>query len=187
MNDLIDLTPIKLGKMDVARRQLVTAIRIYFANGDCVSTHTLAAAAFEILDDLDNHGADTGTVFDHVEEYIKPEQIGTFQKLRRAPQNFFKHADKDPEETFEFYPTAAEATLWAAAMKYEELANESSLELAAVRTWIMIQNPDILIEPYRQQVEGSELSTNFTHDMRRQYFERFSTAYTRSAQQAFQT
>jgi len=42
------------------------------------------------------------SVFDHTEEYIKPEQIGTFQKLRRAPQNFFKHADKDPEETFEF-------------------------------------------------------------------------------------
>jgi hypothetical protein len=47
------------------------------------------------------------SVFDHTEGYIKPEQIGTFQKLRRAPQNFFKHADKDPEETFESYPTAA--------------------------------------------------------------------------------
>jgi hypothetical protein len=30
--------PFKIGKLDAARRQLVTAIRIYFADGDCVSS-----------------------------------------------------------------------------------------------------------------------------------------------------
>jgi hypothetical protein len=83
MNDLADSTPIKITKLEAARRQLVTAIRIYFADGDPISTHTLAAAAFEILDDLDNHGADSGTIFDRMEKNIKPERLKEFRELIR--------------------------------------------------------------------------------------------------------
>jgi hypothetical protein len=38
-----------LTKVDVARRQLQTAITLWFTNGDPVSVHTLAAAAHEII------------------------------------------------------------------------------------------------------------------------------------------
>jgi hypothetical protein len=168
MNDLANLVPLKIGKLDAARRQLLTAIRIYFANGEPVSIHTLAAAAFEILDDLDNHGPKTGTLFDHMEKYIKPEHLGTFQKLLYRPQNFFKHANRDPERILEFYPTHAEGILWAASEKYAELANEDFLELGAIRGWIIIRNPDIVLEPYRQQLGLAELSTQFTRNMRAQ-------------------
>jgi hypothetical protein len=185
MNDFADLTPIKIGKLDAARRQLVSAIRIYFANGDPVSIHTLAAAAFEILDDLDNHGADTGTIFDHAEKYIKPEHMDTFRKVLRRPQNFFKHAEQDPDDLLEFYPSAAAAIIWAASEKYYELAKDAGLELEAFRTWTVIRNPDILLEPYRKQVESSGLSSSFTRDMRPQYFEQFSIANARFNQKTF--
>ena len=185
MNDFADLPPIKIGKLEAARRQLLSAIRIYFANGEPVSIHTLAAAAFEILDDLDNHGADTGTMFDHTEKYIKPGYVDTFRKLLRRPQNFFKHADQDPDDILEFYPSAAAALIWAASEKYYELAKDDCLELAAFRAWTMIRNPDVLLPPYRQQVEQLGLSADFTRDMRPQYFEKFSIAYTRSNQKAF--
>ena len=72
--------------------------------------------------------------------------------------------------------------IWAASEKYCELVKADCLELAAFRTWIAIRNPDILLEPYRQQVECSGLSTDFTRDMRPQYFEKFSIAYARSNQ-----
>jgi hypothetical protein len=36
-------------KLEVARRQLETAIQMYFNCGDPVSTHTLATAALEVL------------------------------------------------------------------------------------------------------------------------------------------
>jgi hypothetical protein len=52
----MDSRKIKISKLDAARRQLDTAIRLYFMEGDPVSVHTLAAAAFEILKDLVRSG-----------------------------------------------------------------------------------------------------------------------------------
>ena len=95
-----------------------------------------------------------------------------------------KH-DRDPEEILEFYPTHAEAILWAASEKYAELANEDFLELGAFRGWIIVGNPDIVLEPYRQQLSLAELSTQFTRDMRAQYFEKVTIAYARTHQKAF--
>ena len=40
---------LRLTKLDAARRQLETAVRLYFHEGDPVSTHTLAAAAYNVL------------------------------------------------------------------------------------------------------------------------------------------
>jgi hypothetical protein len=40
---------LRLTKLDVARRQLQTAITLWFTDGDPVSIHTLAFAAYEII------------------------------------------------------------------------------------------------------------------------------------------
>lgn len=37
-------------KFDAARRQLVTAIRLFFEGGDSISVYTLAHASWEVLD-----------------------------------------------------------------------------------------------------------------------------------------
>jgi hypothetical protein len=39
----------KVSKLDAAKRQLETVIRLYFSNGDPVSIHTLTAAAYNVL------------------------------------------------------------------------------------------------------------------------------------------
>ena len=44
-----------VSKFDAARRQLETAIRLYFFQGDPISIHTLASAAAQILHDLSRH------------------------------------------------------------------------------------------------------------------------------------
>ena len=46
------ITPLK--KIDVARRQLITAIRLVFDGEDSVSVYSLAANAWEIIDVLCN-------------------------------------------------------------------------------------------------------------------------------------
>jgi hypothetical protein len=40
---------IRVSKLDAARRQLRTAITLWFSGGDPVATHTLAFASYEIL------------------------------------------------------------------------------------------------------------------------------------------
>jgi hypothetical protein len=42
----------KITKLDAAKRQLATAIRLYFEDRDPVSVHTLVMAAGEIIDRL---------------------------------------------------------------------------------------------------------------------------------------
>ena len=41
-----------VAKLDAAKRQLETAIRLYFSNGDPISIHTLAGAAYNIVWDV---------------------------------------------------------------------------------------------------------------------------------------
>lgn len=43
---------LKISKLDAAKRQLETAIRLYFNSADPVSIHTLACAAHSIISDL---------------------------------------------------------------------------------------------------------------------------------------
>jgi hypothetical protein len=45
----LDETKITISKFDAARRQLNTAITLWFADGDPVAIHTLAYAAYEII------------------------------------------------------------------------------------------------------------------------------------------
>jgi hypothetical protein len=40
---------IKISKLAAARRQLATAIELWFIDGDPVAIHTLAFAAFEVI------------------------------------------------------------------------------------------------------------------------------------------
>jgi hypothetical protein len=42
-------TELHISKLDAAKRQLEVAIRLYFAWGDPVAIHTLAAAAINLL------------------------------------------------------------------------------------------------------------------------------------------
>jgi hypothetical protein len=52
MPSIIDDTKIVITKLEAGRRQLRTAIRFWFEDGDPVAIHTLVAATYEILDTL---------------------------------------------------------------------------------------------------------------------------------------
>jgi hypothetical protein len=80
-------------KLDAVSRQMDAAISLYFDEGDEVSIHTLVGAAHNLLADLSS-AANQKTV---IQKYIRPEKIGGFEKAIRAPQNFLKHADRDPK------------------------------------------------------------------------------------------
>ena len=45
----------QLSKLEAARRQLETAIKLYFADGDDVSIHSLVAAAYALLRDINEY------------------------------------------------------------------------------------------------------------------------------------
>jgi hypothetical protein len=106
---------IAVTKLDAAKRQLRTAIELWFHDGDPVSIHALAYAAHEIIHELFLRAGHTGLLFDldpgsSVPKHIdaSPEELkklrSEFPKYLKRDANFFKHADRDPDDTLEFSP-----------------------------------------------------------------------------------
>jgi hypothetical protein len=62
----------ELTKLDGARRQLDTAIELYFGERDLVSVHALAAAAFEVVTALRARASHSDDLFD----LVVPERRG---------------------------------------------------------------------------------------------------------------
>ena len=96
-----------IAKLESARRQLDTAIRLWFEEGDPVSIHTLACAAYEIIHVISkkrNRARDL--LFDSL--IIKDEYRREANAVLKKPANFFKHARNDADASIEFHPTISE-------------------------------------------------------------------------------
>jgi hypothetical protein len=100
---------IRLTKIEVARRQFHAAIEMWFADGDPVAIHTLTSAAHEIVAALCRKKGIPDHLFDS--DLVRPELRGKWNAAMRAPQNFFKHADKDPNDEIDFAPSANDLRL----------------------------------------------------------------------------
>ena len=126
---------VKFSKLDVARRQLETAIRLYFSMGDPVSIHTLVSAAYQVLRDLNRlHGGDP-MIKDVMPNWVQLEdRPAAIRKLNEA-ENFFKHADRDHAEVLEFRQEPTELLLFDACQKYRQLTNEVLPVLAVYEAW----------------------------------------------------
>lgn len=93
----------KLTKLECAERQLAEAIVLYFERRHPVAIHTLAAAAHQIIFDLCRKKGIEGSLLKSC-LYIRPEKKKMWlQKISEA-ENFFKHADRDPDAAIEFNP-----------------------------------------------------------------------------------
>lgn len=129
-----------LNKLEVARRQLETAIELYFNGGDPVSTHTLATAALEVLSGLNSVRKGSPMLSDlEASGAIWPDKLDIARRAFREAQNFFKHADKDPERVLDFNPDATAFFLLDAAEKYRELSGENPPIVRVFALWFRVQ------------------------------------------------
>ena len=146
---------LKLSKLDCARRQLELAIELFFMERDPVSIHTLAGAARQLLVDINKHrgGKPLMTESEALKEMVIPGKEVELARLFRKPENFFKHAKKDPEATIDFSPELNEIVLWETSAKYRELTSETTPAMGAINIWFAIKHPDIFTEGAFQQEE----------------------------------
>jgi hypothetical protein len=156
---------IKISKLEAARRQLVTAIRLYFNNGDIVSMHTLAAAAFKITQNISDSSAEpSDSVTAWVDKLVRPDYKKEFWRKLHETANFFKHAEQDPEAIHEFYPEQTENILFFAVYQYRGLTGEWFPEIRLFSTWYMMQHPQAFNTPPEVVQLGREL---FRYDRKR--------------------
>jgi len=163
-----------ISKLDVARRQLETAIRLFFYAGDAVSIHTLAAAAFNVLNDLCRQdGKRKKSIREEILQYVKEEKQKYFIDKLRETENFNKHADRDPTAIHSFDPKATMLLMFDAARCYSRLTGEFTVVIQAYFLWFMTQEPDVFVLPeYERSLidRGSQLLEGIPEGKLKQMF-----------------
>jgi hypothetical protein len=139
-----DEPKIRITKMEAARRQLRIAIRLWFGDDDPVAIHTLASAAHDILHTLYRRKGMKGLLFDSKE--VKDEFRAEWARGIKASANFFKHADRDADGTFEFIPFLNEILLFFSVTALEKMGETLGIEEHALVQWIFISRPEFLYQ-----------------------------------------
>ena len=159
---------LQVTKLDAAKRQLETAIRLWFHDADPVSIHTLAAAARQILVDVNSKRGGEPMGADRPE--IRPEARKRARAVFAEAKNFFKHANRDPAATLMFTPEATRFYLLEAADRYLELAGEQPPILRVYIIYHALTHPEIFTPQFVQQLRKSLPVDAVTHIQKSQFF-----------------
>lgn len=106
-------------KIEAASRQLNVAIDLFFNQGDPIAIHTLAAAAFRVIKDLCKHKETTQ--YKNLVSFAKGETENRFWSIILKSSNFFKHAEKDPDEKLMFKETGNEHMIYSSLVLQSDL------------------------------------------------------------------
>jgi hypothetical protein len=133
------MADVRLTKLDVARRQLQTALRLYFSHGDLVSAWTLGAAAYNVLRDLSQSKGLPPMMLKGQFPASLPQAVRKALVDRiQAVENFLKHADLDPDAELLFQPDGQiELLLFDAALRLRDLSNKESTLMVLMQMWFL--------------------------------------------------
>jgi hypothetical protein len=151
----------RITKLDAAKRQLTTAIRLFFEDDDPVSVYTLAHASLEILGILCKRAGKERYIQLVAEKYGLTEMDA--RPIVSYGKNFFKHADRDPDAVLEdFADTRNDGILMYAIVDlfslFEENYHALPHEVLAFRLWYSIAHPETCSEdePGPGTIEATE-------------------------------
>ncbi len=129
---------LQISKLDAAKRQLETAVRLYFSEADPVSIHTLTRAVHKVLSDINRSVGGSPMVTDWVLRSVLPEKVDEARRRLSAAGNFFKHANRDASNILLFDPAQTEILLFDACAKYKDLTGEVVPVLAVYWAWFWL-------------------------------------------------
>lgn len=134
-------------KLEIAKNQLETAIRLYFSENEPVSIHTLASAAYNVIKDLNKHKKGEAMLAkEKFIDNIKSEHKQEISKKINEAENYFKHADNDPEGILtNFSISITELFIYDACCTYHVLSNELPPLFKVFKSWYMLKNKEIFL------------------------------------------
>src|SRR5882757_10177397 len=135
---------ITVTKLDAAQRQLRTALRLWFQDGDPVAIHALLAAAHEIIHRLYRNKGLRNLMFDN--ELIKDEYRKEFAKSMKKAPSFFKHAAQDGGDTdasITFYPEVNGVLPLFLIQGLRDMGEQLGLEELSYIRWMSIHEPKL--------------------------------------------
>jgi len=151
---------IHLSKLDVAKRQLDVAIQLFLNNSDVVAIHTLTAAAHEVLRGLSKQRNLKSFIKDEMVRNIKEKKQKEFVKMINEAENFFKHADRDPDKLLKFYIGPTEFLLWDACRMYQMITNERPPLIVVFNFWFHLAYSYLILDEETRNLYA-QFQTNF--------------------------
>lgn len=149
----METEPQTISKLDAADRQVAEAIRLFYEERDPVAIHTLASAAAQIATDLGEkkgiHAPLRGLKF------LSVEKQKVWRPVIKSVENFFKHADRDPDSVLKFPPEITVIYIAEAVSLLGELESEGTVESQVFQAWFVVK--------YGRMVKFVRDSTVFKH------------------------
>lgn len=133
-----------LSKFEVAERQLLQAIRMFFEEEDEVSIHTLSEAAAQVLYDIGKKSGVVSIVRDN--DLIRPERKSEWLAAMFRSRNFFKHAIKDATTVHEFKSVSNDFSLLDAMNMHHTLKKRWTPETLMFMVWFGLAHPHLVRE-----------------------------------------
>jgi hypothetical protein len=129
----------EITRQDAIEHQLNTAIWLWFHEGEIISIHTLACSALKIAHDVAVMMNKPPSMLIGVRGN-RDRDIG---KASMEPQNFFKHARKDPDAVLNFNPGMTPYHMYDALMLYQEIYNDMSPHMDLFLLRFRLDYPEI--------------------------------------------
>jgi len=140
---------IVIDKLDAARRQLESAITMFFDDGDVVSQHTLISAAHGVVYDLAQQRGIGGSIKNS--PLVSPENRASFIQAIHLPQNFFKHAKTDAGTKLAFRYHVSPFYLFDALRLYILLTGAATEAMRVFFVWFQLRYPDFFYYPAAEE------------------------------------
>lgn len=145
-----------LSKLDIAEIQINSAIKMLFDDINPISIHTVISSGYQIVRDFSARYDDTQEYFE-MTVFIKEDYIREFWKSVNKHNNFFKHADKDPDDIYEgFNDSINDYTILWAILLYKGLNRVITQEMKTFLSWFQVTDPRVLKKsPFREKLESA--------------------------------
>lgn len=143
---------VPITKLEAARRQLETAITLWFHDADPVSIHTLEMAGHGILKAINKKRGGNAMLGDPA-PYIRPEFEKRVSDMFVEAANFFKHGAKDPLAVHYFGPELNRYMILDACQAFMLLAQEQRPLMNVFNLYIAFQQPELLKEEFLATVQ----------------------------------
>ncbi len=142
------LKTICVEKIEAAKRQLETAIILWFEDSDQISVHTLACAAYQIVHDINKNSKGKELLLDS--SLIKDEFRKEYKVEMRKAMNFFKHADSDPDPhgKVEFANDITDLFIFYSIIGIERFGERCSKLSLAFLMFYAIKNPNLITKEF---------------------------------------
>jgi hypothetical protein len=129
----------RITRQNAIERQLNTAIWLWFYEGDVVSVHTLACSALKIARDIGRTIGKKSMLIDILNERNK-----ALGKAAMEPQDFFKHARKDPDAVLPFDPDRTPYHIYDALVLYREIYGDISPHMDLFLLRFRLDHPEVV-------------------------------------------